>query len=88
LWHTFLIDIKKQNNMSRAFTKESDDQKLEDIAPTVRALSVFLTRENGGIPVYEKRNYIDTEGHTIYEMNNGFSYTINDYGQWLMLEDE
>lgn len=68
--------------MSRAFTKESDNQNLEDISPTVTALILYLTRANNGIGVYEKRNYVDSQGRTIHEMNNGFSYTINDCGQW------
>jgi hypothetical protein len=72
--------------MSRAFTKEADDQNLSDISPTVNALIMYLTRENNGIPVYEKRNYIDSQGRTIHEMNNGFSYTINDCSEWTMLE--
>ena len=39
--------------MSRAFMKEGDDQWLSDIAPTMSALLVYLTRENNDIRVFE-----------------------------------
>ena len=41
--------------MSQAFVRESDEQWLHDVAPTLNALVVFLTRENNGIRVYEKK---------------------------------
>ncbi len=34
--------------MSQAFVRESDDQWLEDVGPSMTALMVFLTRENRG----------------------------------------
>ena len=71
--------------MSRAFSKEQDDQNLGDISPTVKALIVYLTRENNGIRVYEKRSYVDSQGRTIHEMNNGFSYTIDVCSRWSVL---
>ncbi len=37
--------------MSQAFVKESDEQWLHDIQPTLHALVVYLTRENNGIRV-------------------------------------
>jgi len=46
--------------MSSAFVKESEEQWLHDIQPTLPALIVYLTRENNGIRVYEKKNYIPT----------------------------
>ena len=42
--------------MSQAFVREGDDQWLSDVGPSLRALIVFLTRENNGIEVYEKKN--------------------------------
>jgi hypothetical protein len=45
--------------MSRAFMKESDDQWLHDVAPTVNALLIYLTRENNGIRVYEEKRILD-----------------------------
>ncbi len=41
--------------MSQAFVKESEEQWLHEIAPTINALIVYLTRENNNIRVYEKR---------------------------------
>ena len=41
--------------MSQAFVRESDDQWLDDVPPTLNALVNFLTRENNGIRVYEKK---------------------------------
>ena len=41
--------------MSQAFVKESDEQWLHDIQPTLNALIVYLTRENNGVRVYEQK---------------------------------
>ena len=38
--------------MSQAFVRESDEQWLHDVAPTLNALLVYLSRENNGIRVY------------------------------------
>lgn len=46
--------------MSQAFVRESDDQWLDEVSPTVKALIMFLTRENNGIRVYEQKNYKTT----------------------------
>ena len=72
--------------MSQAFVKESDEQWLHEIQPTMNALVLFLTRENNGIRVYEKRVYIDPKtGREAHEMSNGFSYAKDDDGRWYML---
>lgn len=68
--------------MSQAFVRESDDQWLNEIAPTLNALTNFLTRENGGIRVYEQKNYQDDNGITVYVMSNGMSYSKNEKGEW------
>jgi hypothetical protein len=49
--------------MSQTFVRESDGQWLHEIAPTLNALIVFLSRENNGIRVYERRNTL-TRGMT------------------------
>ena len=73
--------------MSRAFTKEEDGQWLNDIPPTMPALIRYLTNENNGIGVYEKKNYIDSStGKEVHEMSNGFSYSIDGNGKWFSLE--
>lgn len=74
--------------MSHAFVKEGDDQWLHDIQPTMNALIHYLTRENGGIRVYEKKNYFDEKlGKQVHEMSDGFSYAINQEGKWFTLPD-
>ena len=68
--------------MSRAFMKESDDQWLHDVAPTMSALLAYLTRENNGIRVYEEKRSIDSKGQEIFEMSNGLSYMKDQEGKW------
>jgi hypothetical protein len=68
--------------MSQAFVREGDDQWLSDIGPSLRALIIFLTRENNGIEVYEQKNYTDSNGRAIHVMSNGLSYTKDDKSKW------
>ena len=68
--------------MSQAFVKENDDQWLHDLPPTVNALLVYLTRENNGIPVYQKNVSSDTKGRMVYAMSNGLAYAIDEDGKW------
>lgn len=73
--------------MSHAFVKEGDEQWLHDIAPTVNALIMYLTRENNGIRVYEKGTRTDPKtGKQVYEMSNGMSYTVADDGKWTIVD--
>ena len=67
--------------MSQAFVRESDDQWLDDVPPTLNALINFLTRENNGIRVYEKSSRIE-EGREVHDMSNGLSYAKNERGTW------
>ena len=72
--------------MSQAFVRESEEQWLHEIAPTLNALIVYLTRENNGIRVYEKASRFDARtSKQIYEMSNGLSYTVDDEGRWMVL---
>ena len=72
--------------MSSAFIKESEEQWLHDVSPTLNALIVYLTRENNGVLVYERRNFIDTKlGKTVHVMSNGGSYTKDEEGRWRMV---
>jgi hypothetical protein len=68
--------------MSSAFVREGDQQELSDISPTIHALVALLTHENGGIRVYERKRFEDTEGRTIYEMSNGLQYRVNKDNRW------
>jgi hypothetical protein len=70
--------------MSQAFIRESDDQWLSDIGPSMKALQTFLTRENNGIDVYELKNFLDKDGREIHVMSNGASYHKDDDGKWQM----
>ena len=71
--------------MSQAFVREMDDQWLNEVAPTVHALTLFLTRENGGIRVYEQKNYTDEQGLEIHEMSNGLRYSKTEKGEWYIV---
>ena len=71
--------------MSQAFVKEEDDQWLHEIPGTLNALVNYLTRENNGIRVYEKRKR-STNGIEIYEMSNGLSYFKDANGKWQISE--
>ena len=67
--------------MSQAFVKEEDDQWLHEIPGTMTALVNYLTRENNGIRVYEKRKLLKN-GIEIYEMSNGLTYSKDANGKW------
>lgn len=71
--------------MSQAFVRESDEQWLHDVQPTLNALIVYLTRENNGIRVYEQKSYIDARsGKEVHQMSNGLNYTKDDDGRWMV----
>lgn len=72
--------------MSQAFVREGDDQWLSDVAPSINALIIFLTRENNNVRVYEKKSYTDANGKQIHEMSNGLSYTKDENGRWCIVE--
>lgn len=72
--------------MSQAFVRESDEQWLHDVAPTLNALLVFLTRENNGIRVYEQKTSTEPNtGREVYHMSNGLAYTKDDDGRWMVI---
>ena len=68
--------------MSQAFVRENEEQWLHDVAPTLAALVVYLTRENNGVRVYEKKKAIDKTGREVHEMSNGLSYARDDNNKW------
>jgi hypothetical protein len=87
-WHQFLTFFSLTKNlMSQAFIREGDDQWLNEIAPTTNALIHFLTRENGGIRVYEQKRCTDKEGRDIHYMSNGLGYFKDDNGTWQILDE-
>jgi hypothetical protein len=68
--------------MSHAFVKENDDQWLHDLPPTINALIVYLTRENNGVSVYEKKQHSDKNGRLVHSMSNGLDYAIGADSKW------
>lgn len=71
--------------MSGAFVRESEEQWLHEVAPTMNALVIYLTRENNGIRVYEKSSQFSEKlNKEIHLMSNGMSYAIDDNSQWFI----
>lgn len=87
LFQRLFVILFKGVTMSQAFIRESDDQWLDDVAPTLTALIHFLTRENNGIRVYEKRSYTEN-GRDVFEMSNGLAYTKDNNGRWHVMESK
>jgi hypothetical protein len=72
--------------MSQAFVKESEEQWLHDVQPTINALIVYLTRENNGIRVYEKQSYLHPKLNIqVYKMSNGLEYAKDEAGKWFVV---
>jgi len=72
--------------MSSAFIRESDEQSLSDLPPTMNALINYLTRENNGIRVYEIRRINTPSGEEVHVMSNGLGYFKNETGRWQIAE--
>lgn len=73
--------------MSQAFVKESDEQWLHEVQPTLNALIVYLTRENNGIRVYEVKSHPHPkDGRQVHVMSNGLSYAKDDSGVWYVVD--
>jgi hypothetical protein len=68
--------------MSQAFVREGDDMWLSDVSPSVNALLMFLTRENGAVRVYEIKTIIESSGRELHVMSNGLSYAKDVNGRW------
>jgi hypothetical protein len=69
--------------MSQAFVRESEEQWLHELPPTMNALIVYLTKENNGVRVYEKETYMDAVNHRqMHLMSNGLTYALDQDGKW------
>ncbi len=69
--------------MSGAFVKEEDGQWLHDVQPTIAALVDYLTRDNNGVRVYERRRFFHpNDGREVVSMSNGMDYTKDGEGRW------
>jgi len=74
--------------MSSAFVRESDDQKLNEVAPNLSALLFYLRRENGGMTIHETKSYYSHKhGRDVYEMSDGLTYAKNDESKWYIILD-
>jgi len=71
--------------MSQAFMREGDDMSLSDVSPSLSALSVFLTKGNNGVRVYEKKSFKDSTGQLIHIMSDGLSYSHDAKGKWMVV---
>jgi len=72
--------------MSQAFVKESEEQWLHEVLPTLPALIMYLTRENNGVRVYEQKRLIEPKnGNEVYVMSNGLSYSKDEHGKWFVM---
>ena len=73
--------------MSGAFVKESEDEWLHDIAPTMAALINYLTRENNNVRVYEKGSHKHPKtGKEVHEMSNGLNYGVDNDNKWAIID--
>ncbi|HQQ96711.1 MAG TPA: hypothetical protein PLX35_05580 [Cyclobacteriaceae bacterium] len=73
--------------MSHAFMREGDAESLDEIRPSVHALCMFLTRENNGIAIVERRVMNDGQGRILHVMSNGLTYTKDDRGRWMVYSE-
>jgi hypothetical protein len=72
--------------MSQAFVNEKDEMSLQDVPPSITALALFLTRENNGIRVYEKKKVKDPDNNReVHVMSNGLSYSKNEHSKWYVV---
>ena len=72
--------------MSSAFVKESEEQWLHEVGPSVEALVVHLTRENNGIRVYQKGTHIHPKKKMeVHAMSNGLEYAKDEEGKWFVV---
>ena len=69
--------------MSQAFVRESEEQWLHEVSPTLPALLHYLSKENNGIKVYEVKSYIDpNDFRLVHFMSNGLSYSKDEQNKW------
>ena len=72
--------------MSQAFVKENEEQWLHEVHPSVSGLIFYLTKQNNGIRVYEKKMTRDLEtGREVHIMSNGLSYSKDENGKWYVI---
>lgn len=67
--------------MSQAFVKEEEGEWLHDIPGSLQALINYLSKENNGIRVYNKKSVMEN-GREVIEMSNGLKYAKDNNGKW------
>jgi hypothetical protein len=73
--------------MSQAFVRESEEQWLHEVPPTLNALIVYLTRENNGIRVYEKESFLHQKlNKEVHKMSNGLTYGKDEDSKWFIVD--
>jgi hypothetical protein len=74
--------------MSSAFVRENDEQRLNEIGPSLNALLVYLRRENGGMTIRELRTrYSEKHKREVHEMSDGLGYARDDDSKWYVVLD-
>src|SRR5687767_2062560 len=80
------------SEMSQAFVKESDGVpiaigRLHDVGLALTSLIQYLTRENNGVRVHEKkRENTKNLDREVRLMSNGLSYSKDEAGKWYIVE--
>ncbi len=78
--------VKCYEIMSQAFMREGDDLSLNEVAPTLNALLLYLTKGNNGVRVYEKKSFNDGEGRQVHVMSDGMTYARDIKGKWEVVQ--
>ncbi|MDB5125450.1 MAG: hypothetical protein JWP94_3579 [Mucilaginibacter sp.] len=74
--------------MSSAFVRESEEQRLNEVAPSLGALQLYLRRENGGMRVHETKTwYSQKYKRDVHEMSDGLTYAKDDDSKWYIILD-
>jgi hypothetical protein len=74
--------------MSSAFVRENEEQRLNEVAPSLGALQVYLRRENGGMRIHEIKSwYRQKHQRDVYEMSDGLTYAKGDDSKWYIILD-
>ncbi len=72
--------------MSQAFVKESEEQWLHEMAPTMNALIVYLTRKIMAFASMKKSAHTDPKtGKEVHVMSNGLHYSKDRDGRWAIV---
>ncbi len=72
--------------MNTVNVRDREDQRLHEVPPSIKALIIYLTGENNGMRVYEKKMVLHPETREeVYVMSNGLSYSRDISGKWYVI---